>query len=107
MRKDNIIGKFEDEQKHNPNFNFYDNTSKQLSLQNKDMNLTMDTSITQEDYHQFQKVTSCDNFIENICKNVNKLTDLNIPIPQLLANIKNSSNLKSDENESGIERKQS
>jgi len=107
LYKDNIIGKFENEQRLDSNINFDNYTSKQLLLQHKDMNQTMDTSITQEYNHRLQKTTSY-NSLENICKNENKLTDFNIPIPQLLPNnIKSSQNLKSDGNESGIKRKQS
>ncbi|XP_060867653.1 uncharacterized protein MAL13P1.304-like isoform X2 [Metopolophium dirhodum] len=101
---ENINGKFEDEQKHTPNFYFYNHTSKQLFLQHKDMNQTMDTYIKQEDKQLLQN----DNSLENIHKHVNELMEFNTSIPQILPinTHQNSSNLKSDENENGIKRKQ-
>ncbi|KAL4122029.1 hypothetical protein QTP88_014437 [Uroleucon formosanum] len=100
--RENTKGKIEDEQSHTSNFYFYNHTSKHLSLQHKDMNQTMETSIKQENKQLLQKNTS-DNSLENIHKNENKLMNFNTQI--LPINKKNSSNLKSDENENGIKRK--
>jgi len=117
--KENVIGKFTDEQNHNSNMaqNFYNHSSKQTSLQHNDMNQMMNnknklmnTSITQENHQLLQKMTSyfCDNSVENIPKNENNFMDFNVPIQQMLPNnMKNLSNLNSDENESCIKRKQS
>jgi len=102
--KENINGKFEDEQKHTSNFYLYNHTSKQLSLQHKDKNLTMDTYIKQEDKQLLQN----DNSLENVHKNGNNLMEFHTSIPQILPfnTHKNSSYLESDEKENGIKRKQ-
>ncbi|KAL4107581.1 hypothetical protein QTP88_017906 [Uroleucon formosanum] len=103
ISKEDLIGKFEDEQSYN--FYFYNNTSKQPSLQHNDIN-QMDTSIIQEDNQLLQNTTRyyCDNSIENIPKNENNLMDFNIPIQQILPN--SNKLIKSDEDENGIKRKQ-
>jgi len=105
--KENMIGKFEDEQNHNSNFYLYNHTSKQPSLQQNDIKQMMDTSIIQKDNQLLEKMTSyyCDNSMKNMPKNENNLMDFNMPI--LSNNIKNSSNFNSDENENGIKRKDS
>ncbi|KAL5236255.1 hypothetical protein ACI65C_003665 [Semiaphis heraclei] len=111
---ENIIGNFKDEQNHNSNMfqNVYNHTLKQTSLQRQhyDMNQMMNTSITQENRQLLQKMTNyfCDNSVEDIPKNENNLMDYNMPIQQILPNnIKNLSNLNSDENENCIKRKPS
>ncbi|XP_016659845.1 putative uncharacterized protein DDB_G0289263 [Acyrthosiphon pisum] len=103
--KENINGKFEDEQKHTSNFYFYNHTSKQLPLQHNNMNQTMDTYIKQED----KQLLENDNLLSfNISNTENNLMEFNTSIPQILPinTHKNSSNLKSNENENGIKRKQ-
>ncbi|XP_022178926.1 uncharacterized protein PF11_0213-like isoform X2 [Myzus persicae] len=105
--KENMIEKFEDEQSHNSNFYFYNHTSKKPSLQHNDMKQMMDKSILLEDSQLSGKMTSyyCDSSIENMPENKNNLQDFKIPI--LPNNIKNSSNLNSNENENGTKRKYS
>jgi len=61
------LDNIKDEQKHNSNFNFCNHSLKQQSLQHKDINQVIDTSIIQEDKNILQQIT--DNSLENIHKN--------------------------------------
>ncbi|XP_026807119.1 uncharacterized protein LOC113549842, partial [Rhopalosiphum maidis] len=101
-KEENIMEQIEDKQ----NFHFYNHTSKQPSRRHNDMNQTTDIFIKQKDNQLFRKMTSyfCNNLIENIPEVENKLIDFNIQQKQPNS-IKDSTYLKSDENQNIYKRK--